>query len=175
MNYFIKLAFLFFVGCLVGWIGELFFRRYAPVKSVSHKWENPGFLMGPYLPVYGFGQVICYLVCDFYSNYLLKGLPGFIVTFFIMAIVLTMIELAAGLIFINVLKVQLWDYTDEWLNFKGIICPLYSLMWGILGCGYYYLVHPYTMEAVDWLSRNLAFSFVVGERALMIETGHLDS
>ena len=162
MNYFIKLAFLFFVGCIVGWVGEFFFRRFAPVKSVSHKWENPGFLMGPYLPVYGFGQVICYLVCDFYSKYTPHGWLGVIVTFFIMAIVLTFIELIAGLIFINMLKVQLWDYEDEWLNFKGIICPLYSAMWGIFGVGYYYLVHPYAMDAVDWLSRNLAFSFVVG-------------
>ena len=27
---------------------------------------------------------------------------------------------------------------------------------------YYFCVHPYILDALDWLSRNLAFSFVIG-------------
>ena len=51
MNLFLQ--FIFFVGCTLGWILELFFRR-----IVHGKWVNPGFLVGPYLPIYGFGLVI---------------------------------------------------------------------------------------------------------------------
>ena len=27
---------------------------------------------------------------------------------------------------------------------------------------YYFCIHPYILDALDWLSRNLAFSFVIG-------------
>lgn len=54
MSLFLKYLFLFFIGSTLGWIVELFFRRIA-----HKKWVNPGFLIGPYLPIYGFG--LCFL------------------------------------------------------------------------------------------------------------------
>ena len=32
----------------------------------------------------------------------------------------------------------------------------------MLGALYYFLVHPYILSGLDWLSRNLAFSFFIG-------------
>lgn len=55
MEFFLTLTFLFAVGALCGWVIELFFRRLN-----SKKWINPGFLHGPYLPLYGFGLVFCF-------------------------------------------------------------------------------------------------------------------
>ena len=40
------MAFLFFVGSVLGWCTEVLFRRVFTAK----KWINPGFLTGPYLP-----------------------------------------------------------------------------------------------------------------------------
>ena len=54
MSFVLLLAFLFFVGSLTGWVLELFYRRFVSQK----KWVNPGFLSGPYLPIYGFGLVL---------------------------------------------------------------------------------------------------------------------
>ena len=31
-----------------------------------------------------------------------------------------------------------------------------------MGAAYYFFVDPYILRALDWLSRNLAFSFVIG-------------
>lgn len=45
---------------------------------------------------------------------------------------------------------------------QGIICPLFSAAWAALGAMYYFLVHPYILEGLAWLSRNLAFSFFIG-------------
>lgn len=56
MNVFLTLAFLFFIGSIVGWILELFYRRIVS----NGKWINPGFLVGPYLPLYGF-RIMCIL------------------------------------------------------------------------------------------------------------------
>ena len=57
MNMFLTLAFLFFIGSVIGWILELFYRR----MISSKKWINPGFLVGPYLPLYGF-RFVCILL-----------------------------------------------------------------------------------------------------------------
>lgn len=84
----------------------------------------------------------------------------------------TLIEYIAGLIFIKGMGVKLWDYTNEWGNVDGLICPLYTLFWGILGAVYYYIVNPYIVGSISWLEDNLAFSFFVGFffGILMIDT-----
>ena len=41
--------------------------------------------------------------------------------------IITMVELAAGLIF-NA-DYSVWDYRDRWGNWMGQICPLFSLLW----------------------------------------------
>ena len=151
MNLFLTLAFLFFIGSTIGWVLELFFRRMISNK----KWINPGFLVGPYLPLYGFG------LCTFYMLSQIK-LNGIIVVIF-MAMAVTAIEYVAGLVFIKGMGVKLWDYSKEWGNIDGLICPLYTIFWGILGTIYYYLINPYMIrDSLSWLSDNLAFSFVIG-------------
>ena len=52
--------------------------------------------------------------------------------------------------------------SNEWGNIQGIVCPKFSLIWGVLGVVYYYLVHPNILDALDWLSHNLAMSFFIG-------------
>ncbi len=79
-----------------------------------------------------------------------------------MALSVTVIEYIAGLIFIKGMGVKLWDYSEELGNIDGLICPLYTVIWGILGAIYYYLIHPYILNSVNWLENNLAFSFVIG-------------
>ena len=54
MQKFMILALLFFMGCIIGWFIELFYRRFNKANT-SRKWVNPGFLVGPYVPLYSFG------------------------------------------------------------------------------------------------------------------------
>lgn len=61
MNKFLILAFLFAAGCLLGWCIEVLFRRFSP-QNKTRQWINPGFLTGPYLPLYGFGLCALYLL-----------------------------------------------------------------------------------------------------------------
>ena len=61
MSKFLVLVFLFWIGCTVGWIMELFYRRFTKT-NISKKWMNPGFLIGPYLPIYGFGLCTMYIL-----------------------------------------------------------------------------------------------------------------
>lgn len=150
MNVFLTLAFLFFIGSVIGWVLELFFRRIIS----KGKWINPGFLVGPYLPLYGFGLCIFYMFSQIKANE--------IIVILIMMVAVTFIEYIAGLIFIKGMGVKLWDYSNELGNIDGLICPLYMVLWGVLGAIYYYLVNPYILSSLSWLEDNLAFSFFIG-------------
>ena len=159
MNRFIITAFLFFIGSFIGWSIEVVFRRFFSAK----KWINPGFLIGPYLPLYGLSLCILY-----YMTMLEQILPiqnnsvKKIVLFAIMALCITFVEYIAGVIFIKHMKIKLWDYSNERGNIDGIICPKFSFFWAVLSAIYYFGVHPHILDALKWLAENLAFSFCIG-------------
>lgn len=163
MYFFLTLAYLFFVGSVSGWVLELFFRKIFSASNPEHKWINPGFCTGPYLPIYGFGLCVLYLLALSGSKTGLEGSPrGRALLFLCMAASMTLIEYIGGLLLLKGAKIRLWDYSNRWGNIQGLICPLFSFFWALLGAGYYYLVHPHILSALAWLSENLAFSFVIG-------------
>jgi len=163
VNTFILLAFLFFMGSLIGWCLEVVYRRFFSGANPERRWINPGFLTGPYLPLYGFGLTLLYLIasCEQYLK-VSDPVARKIALFIFMAACMTIIEYIAGVIFIRGMNIKLWDYSDKWGNVQGIVCPLFSFFWAVLGAVYYFLVHPHILSALDWLSRNLTFSFVIG-------------
>ena len=149
------LAFLFFIGSCFGWVLELLYRH--------KKWINPGFCTGPYLPIYGFGLCTLFLLASLEDLHLIADpVWNRVALFLAMAVAMTLIEYIAGLACLKYLKVRLWDYSNLWGNIQGIICPLFSFFWAALGAAYYFLVHPYILNALAWLSNNLAFSFFIG-------------
>lgn len=160
MSIFLTLAYLFFIGSVLGWCLELLFRNLTQKRD---KIVNPGFCTGPYLPIYGFGLCTLYLLASL-EKYSLITNPFWnkAVLFLAMAVCMTLIEYIAGILCLKYLKVCLWDYSDLWGNVQGIICPIFSLAWAVLGAMYYFLIHPYILDGLEWLSRNLAFSFFIG-------------
>ncbi len=163
MNMFLTLAFLFFIGSVSGWVMELLYRHYLAPENSERKWINPGFCTGPYLPLYGCGLCIMYLIACL-EKYIFASNPALskTVLLLVIAICMTAIEYLAGIMNLKVTKVRLWDYSNEWGNVQGIICPKFSALWAILGAVYYFLIHPHIIGAIYWLSDNLAFSFVIG-------------
>lgn len=163
MNILLELAFLFFMGSHIGWIMELFFRRFISRNNPERKWINPGFCTGPYLPLYGVGLCILYLVASLEKYSLFSSpLKNKIFLFCVMAVLMTVIEYIAGLISLKFSSIRLWDYSDERGNINGLICPKFSFIWALLGGAYYFLIHPRIRESVEWLGENLAFSFFIG-------------
>ena len=163
MNLFLIFAFLFFIGSVSGWVMELVFRRFISAENIDRKWINPGFCTGPYLPLYGCGLCILYSIAQLEKYALLKNLYwNKFILFLAMAICMTAIEYIAGIINLKFTQVRLWDYTNEWANIQGIICPKFSMIWAALGAIYYFFIHPHILDALAWLSQNLAFSFIIG-------------
>lgn len=162
MNEFLVIAFLFFIGSLVGWVLELLFRRFISDANPKRKWINPGFLVGPYLPLYGFSLSALYIMAHINVDFIQNEIVRKIVLFCVMAIVITAIEFIAGMIFIKGMKIKLWDYTNEWCNIKGVICPKFTFYWVVLSAIYYFCIHQSIQHALHWLADHLAFSFVIG-------------
>ena len=144
---------LFAFGSFGGWILELFYRR---IFS-SHKWINPGFLVGPCLPLYGWGITILFVL-----SYVLKfdewlGISSVlndVLIIVIMSIMMTVIEYIAGIIFIKGMGIKLWDYSNRPGNIQGIICPLFSLFWAIAAGIFYFVIRPICADLIDWYSLN---------------------
>ena len=149
--------FLFFIGSLIGWCIEVLFRRFFSAK----KWLNPGFLTGPYLPLYGFGVTGLFFIS------LIPISTGYywldsIIIIAIMGVVMTLIEYIAGLIFIKGMNIKLWDYSNRWGNIQGIICPLFSFLWLLVCAFYYFVIDPFLIDLVIWFVNHMAFAFFVG-------------
>lgn len=163
MSLFLKLAFLFCIGSLSGWVLEVFYRRFFSDANPERKWINPGFCKGPYVPLYGEGLCILYLLAMLESFHLIQNPIWNRVGLFIsMAIGMTVLEYVIGYITLKYANVRLWDYRNEWGNIQGLICPKFSMYWSILGAMYYFLIHPHILDSLEWLARNLGFSFGIG-------------
>ena len=157
MKTFITLCLLFIVGGTCGWAIELFFRRF-----VHKKWVNPGFLAGPCLPLYGTGVVFLYIICSLDYSFIANVVWRAVFVIALITVVMTLVEYVTGLIFIVGLKVKLWDYSKRPGNIQGIICPLFTFFWGVIGAAYCLFVHPLLMKAVAWINLNEIYSFFIG-------------
>ena len=153
MSLFLYFLFIFFIGSVFGYFLELFYRR------IKHKkWVNPGFLVGPYLPIYGFGLCTLSIMYIELSKYNINAL----LIILLMSLSMVLIELIGGLIFLNIGGIRLWDYSSLKFNYKGVICLRFSIIWTFLSAIYYYFVAPYIVYAINWFKNNMSFSFILG-------------
>lgn len=153
MDVLMIICLLFVFGASMGWLLELFFRRI----FTSHKWINPGFLVGPCLPLYGFGVSVLFLIsyiCRFDEWFEIPSYINTIITILLMSVMMTVIEYIAGIIFIKGMGIKLWDYSNRWGNIQGIVCPLFSLFWSFAALGFYFLLRPVCESLINWFSEN---------------------
>lgn len=162
MNIIVKLSFLYVVGSLLGWVLEVLFRRFISTANPERKWINPGFLKGPYLPLYGVCLCVLYMMAQIDISFVENVVLERLILFLVMSIIMTAIEYITGYIFIVCMKIRLWDYSDRRGNIKGIICPLFSFFWAVLGAIYYFFIHPYAVDGINWFSENLLFAYFIG-------------
>ena len=113
MSIFLVLTFLFFVGSIIGWALELLWRRFFSQNNPERKWLNPGFLNGPYLPLYGLSLCILFSLSFIRVTWVSDRWFQETILFIIMALCITVMEYIAGLIFIKGMHIKLWDYSKN--------------------------------------------------------------
>lgn len=160
---FLILAYLFFIGSVSGWILEVFYRRYISSANPERKWINPGACTGPYLPLYGCGLCILYLLVEEETEiFHIYTAWRSVLTIAVMAICMTVIEYIAGICTLKFAKVRLWDYSREWGNIQGVICPKLSLAWTVICIFYYFRLHPYILQSAGWVKKHPYAYFGIG-------------
>lgn len=160
MNVFVMLVFIFGMGSIFGWLLEVLYRHFTDKEK---RWYNPGFCVGPWLPIYGISLIVVFLITYFNDNdFIVNPILRRIILFIVIGLFISFLELISGIIMLKVFNLRLWDYRDERFNFHGFICLKYTLFWIFLAAIYYFLIHEKVYNSVVWLSSNLIFSFFVG-------------
>lgn len=125
-NYFL----LFIIYSFIGWIVELI-----NVFIIEHKIVDRGFLIGPYLPIYGFGALF---IIAFLSKY-----KSDLITLFCMStIICATLEYITSFIMEKLFHARWWDYSSNKFNINGRICLETASLFGIGGCIIIYIIQP---------------------------------
>ncbi len=152
-----KYLYMFMFCATFGWFLEVAYR------SIKHKkLINPGFLEGPCLPIYGAGGMVLFLMASIDLSFLPNMVLEVILRFLMDAVAMTLIELIAGEMMLRIYHNRLWDYSNDFLNFKGLICLKFSFFWGLIGIGFYYLAFKFLQSSFDYTYSNRVLFFVMG-------------
>lgn len=160
VDFWMRLLIYFFVFSIMGhWmemglqiliVHGLFPGTIAPPDSLT--WRDS---LNPF-PIYGISVAICGLAL--YPAYLKfrekcpKVWQAFALSFLVNTIFCTVAELALGLAF-NA-DLHAWDYSDQFLNFQGQICLLYTTAFGILSSLITWHLYPFMERQFSYVSKD---------------------
>ena len=117
VNYFL----LFMIYSVLGWTIETIV-----TCIINKKFVDRGFLIGPYLPIYGTGALaIVIFLKPYYNDY---------VALFVMSVIIcSIIEYLSSYFMEKIFKARWWDYTHIPFNINGRICLQFSIAFGFMG------------------------------------------
>jgi len=144
------MLFEFIVFSVAGWVLEVIYR-----SLTNKRFVNPGFLTGPYLPLYGTGALIISSIA-----YATMHMP-IAYKFAIYFISLSLLEYFTGAFLYTITGKRYWDYTDEPLNIQGHVCLPFSAIWGMLALAFEFAVLPlysYFVASLNPVVINTAIS-----------------
>ena len=153
---FSKLFLIFFIGCLIGWLYEEIF-YFVDERIIV----NRGYLYGPYLPVYGVGALLIYLLLNRFKK---QPILVFLLSFIITGIV----EYLTGLWMWEVYHRRWWDYTGLFLNIDGYVCFRSLFTFAIASLALIYLVVPLIDKLIKKMGNNGSFVLSLTIGTIMI-------
>jgi uncharacterized membrane protein len=112
-----------------GWVWETVY-----CSIVERRPVRRGFLFGPACPIYGTGAVAVYVLLGHLESPLAVFVAG--------SILATAIEYATGHVLEERFGRRWWDYTGWPLNYRGIVCPIASAVFGIFSVLVVFVIEP---------------------------------
>lgn len=150
---------LFFVFSLLGGILEISYSLIFRNKLVIG-----GFMYGIVRPIYGFASIILYIIPRKYHK---KIIQTFILSFLIGSIY----EYLSSFLLEQLFHKRWWDYSNFFLNINGRICIINSIIWGILGILFYYILEPLIKKLYNKMNkRKLKNILLIGSIYYIIDT-----
>ncbi len=158
--------FCFYPYCVIGWLYEV-------AMSFLHGFgfENRGVLFGPYLPIYGFGAVVLAVLLKpvmekKHASDRISMTP--LLVFAAIVLISTVIEYAASWGLELLFDYRWWDYSQDFMNLNGRVCPRTSLKFGLGGMVFLYVFQPYFQRLFHRLSPLVRTVFSAGCGAVML-------
>lgn len=126
------------------------------------KLKASGVLNGPVTLVYGVGGIVLilinkYIIDKIRTNKILKV----IISFFIYAIVLTLVEFVCGYLCNIIFDVDMWNYTNKKYNIGKYICLEFIPIWGLLGVIITYIAKPFLDKVIKLIPRTATYFFLL--------------
>lgn len=134
---------LFFIYSVIGWFVEVTY-----VYIGTKKFINRGFLIGPYIPIYGYSALIMALYLTQYKD---NPLTVFLLAIFICTFIEYMISFNMEKLF----NARWWDYSNSKFNINGRVCLKNGLGFGFLSLLLIYLINPWLVNLLEKLNPKL--------------------
>ena len=139
----VNLVLLFFVYAIAGWCMEVILKY-----RQFHRFINRGFLMGPWLPIYGFGTVLITLGVNAIAGVEHSVGTTFLISFFLCGTV----EYVASWIMEKRFHARWWDYSQKPMNLNGRVWIGNLILFGLAGVGIEYVANPLLFKLFDRIS-----------------------
>lgn len=128
-------------------------------KNTSLK--TSGVLIGPVTLVYGVGSIVMllinkYIMSKINTNKFLK----IIISFFIYAIALTLVELICGHLCHLIFNVDMWDYTSKKYNIGKYICLEFIPIWGLFAILITNILKPFFDKVIKAIPKEATYFFL---------------
>ena len=146
--------FMLFTFAIVGWLWEGIYDLLQFGVLANH-----GVLFGPWLPIYGFGGVLMYLLLNRYKKHPFVVFMGSFVF-------CTLIEYGTGYYLETTKGMAWWTYKNIPFNIDGRICLMSSIVFGLGGVLLIYFVVPKLRKLYDKLDYKRAAILILFLMAL---------
>ncbi len=135
--------FFFYTYCFLGWCFESAF-----VSIRTHKFVNRGFMRGPFLPIYGSGAIMMYVVSMPFQD-------NIVLTYFAGCVGATALEYITGVLMEKLFHIRYWDYSNQKFNFQGHICLSSTVTWGFFTIMMTRVIHRPIEQFVMGIPKNV--------------------
>ena len=145
----LKMLFLLFmIYSFFGWIIEMLV-----VAMQNGRFTDRGFLIGPYLPIFGIGAVLITLFLSKYSN-------DVFILFIMSAFLGALLEYIVSYILEKMFHARWWNYEKDKFNLNGRVCLSTTIGFGILGVMLIMFFNPMFLTLLNTISDNI-LNFVI--------------
>lgn len=136
MHYITDYFILFVFYSFFGWVLEV-----GLAFSKEHKFINRGFLIGPVVPIWGFGALLI--------SFILKDSDGIFNLLVSSAFIGTALEYVINYIMEIIFKARWWDYSDRPFNINGRVWLGSSVFFGIGGLCVIKFFNPFLFNVIN--------------------------
>ena len=121
-----------------------------------------GVLNGPVTLVYGVGGIVLILINKYIINKIKTNkILKVIISFFIYAVFLTLVELLCGYLCNLIFNIDPWNYTNKKYNIGKYICLELMPIWGLLGVIITYIAKPFLDKVIKLIPKTATYFFLL--------------